>query len=335
MDPRAKATRESVFKACDQLMASGQYPSARNIVAITRGSLSTIGPLRDEWAREFAAIYRDARFLKGIPRDVSELLTSLWESACSKSDQHHQAESKQLRTTIEQLHSALADAQATSASLEQRLQIADEASASLHAANRQLHERIASDTSAHQTAIQRFEESVRAASAEHAAKIDALQAQASEASARYAQEISQSAEERRRLMLQVDSSRQDLARLASASDSARAKHEAAVETLTARADQQSARADQVTSELADARAKLATLQTQLLSAQALAQSNAAHRDALAVQLLAKDNLLDSQSRQLDQQLESNRSLAESVQQLQKLLSIPMKEASKVNRSSPK
>jgi len=335
MDPRAKATRESVFKACDQLMASGQYPSARNIVAITRGSLSTIGPLRDEWAREFASIYRDARFLKGIPPDVSELLTSLWESACSKSDEHHQVESKQLHAAIEQLRSALSDAQATSSALEHRLQVADQALSSAQAANRQLHDRISSETSEHQAAVHRFEEAFRAAAAEHASKVTALQAQAAEATTAHAQEIAQAADERRRLMLQLDSARQDLSRMASESAAARAKHEAAIDGLTTRADLQASRADQAVAELSQTRASIATLQAQLRAAESLAQSHAAQRDEVSSQLRAKDELIEAQSRQLGQQLESNRSLVESVDHLRRLLSVPKKQVTKSSRFSPK
>lgn len=76
-----KATASSIAAAAERLIAQGKYPSAKEIAAITGGSLSTITPLRDEWWARFCTQYRTGRFLPGMPEAVSDLLRDVWNKA--------------------------------------------------------------------------------------------------------------------------------------------------------------------------------------------------------------------------------------------------------------
>ena len=64
----------------------GSIPTVREILKITHGSLTTIGPLRDEWWQSIAKQYRDGRFIDTLPSDVASQFLSVWQLARAHAD---------------------------------------------------------------------------------------------------------------------------------------------------------------------------------------------------------------------------------------------------------
>lgn len=305
---RALATRETVFKACDELLLSGQYPSARSVVAITKGSLSTVGPLRDEWWRQLAVSYRDSKFLKGVPPNISDFLTGVWTAACEHASRRFDADAAQLKTELADARAAHDQAAERASGFEAQLAREKEQSSLLA-------ERLARLEAAHDQLSRLHAETVDAHRAElvsigqlHADKIAAAQASAADAARSHAEATARHEDERRRLMLQVDSSRQESVRVSEASLAAAAQHEAAAHAASQRLDQMATQNRDLSASLASARAEASALAAQLAAAQAYAAQVVAERDALVSRVQAAEALLESQAKVISDQVQASRDI---------------------------
>jgi chromosome segregation ATPase len=319
---RALATRETVFKACDELLLSGQYPSARSVVAITKGSLSTVGPLRDEWWRQLAASYRDTKFLKGVPAEISEFLTGVWTSACDHAANRFDAQAAQLEAQLADARQAHEQAVQRASDAEAALTLEKSQSALLSDRVAQL--KIGLGQAATQLADTREAHRLELASLtrSHADKLSAAEAARADASRAHAEEIVRRDEERRRLMLQIDASRQETIRVSEASLAAAAQHELAVQAATQRLDQAASQIRELSTTLAAARAESASIASQLAASQVHASQLLADREALATQLQAAQALIQSQAKVISDQVQASREMGETLSGFQALLSKP-------------
>jgi chromosome segregation ATPase len=316
---RALATRETVFKACDELLLSGQYPSARSVVAITKGSLSTVGPLRDEWWRQLAVSYRDSKFLKGVPPNISDFLTGVWAAACEHASRRFDADAAQLKIELADARAAHDQAAERASGFEAQLDREKDQS-SLFA------ERLARLQSAHDQLSRLHAETVDSHRAEllsigqlHADKIAAAQASAADAARSHAEATARHEDERRRLMLQVDSCRQESIRVSEASLAAAAQHEAAAHAASQRLDQMATQNRDLSASLATARAEASALAAQLAAAQAHAAQVVAERDALVSRVQAAEALLESQAKVISDQVQASRDINLTLAGFQTLL----------------
>ncbi len=316
---RALATRETVFKACDELLLSGQYPSARSVVAITKGSLSTVGPLRDEWWRQLAVSYRDSKFLKGVPPNISDFLTGVWAAACEHASRRFDADAAELKTELADARAAHDQAAERASGFEAQLAREKEQSsllaerlARLEAAHDQLSRLHAGTVDAHRAELVSIAQL-------HADKIAAAQASAADAARSHAEATARHEDERRRLMLQVDSSRQESIRVSEASLAAAAQHEAAAHAASQRLDQMATQNRDLSSALAAARAEASALAAQLAAAQAHAAQVVAERDALVSRVQAAEALLESQAKVISDQVQASRDINLTLAGFQTLL----------------
>jgi hypothetical protein len=319
---RALATRETVFKACDELLLSGQYPSARSVVAITKGSLSTVGPLRDEWWRHLAASYRDTKFLKGVPAEISDFLTGVWTAACNHAAKRFDTQASQMAGELADARQAHEQAVQRAAAAEAALVREKDQSAQLSDRVAQLQASLGRATAELSEAIEAHRLELSALAQSHSDKLASSEAARAELSRVHAEEIVRREEERRRLMLQVDASRQETIRMSEASLAASAQHELAVQAATQRLDQSSAHNRELTVALSSGRAESASIASQLAASQVHASQLLADRDALATQLQAAQSLIQSQAKVISDQVQASREMGETLSGFQALLAKP-------------
>ena len=312
----AKATREAVFSVCNDLMMRGQIPSVRDILKITRGSLSTISPLRDEWWKSIVSQYKDGQLITGLPPDVSQHLVNVWNLASGYAKDALQVE----RLTLES--KSLADAARVEAA-EARAAAAVNALAEAQAeARRSLRSHseatdlLRERASEHQGVVTVLTERIATLDAQTLANEEAHSAELRRIETSHSAEVERFDSERKRLMLQLDIQRQDISRL-TASNS---KSESHASELAARLAEYVARLSALEDELTAARAQAieSTLREQH-SQSSLAAALAA-RDALSAKLLAKESLLVTQAEMMTAQTRSSELVAAAFTELKKLIS---------------
>ena len=316
----ALATRESVFKACDDLLSKGEYPSARSVVARTKGSLSTVGPLRDEWWAQLSNTYRAGKFLEGVPPDISVFLIGVWKAACEHASRCFEAESATFKQSLE-------DARLAHEKEVARVFEAESALSRERHQTRHLEDRVAELESSHAILSTQHAASIDAHRLElaalvqtHADKLAAVQASAADTSRAHAEEIARYEEERRRLMLQVDVSRQESIRVSEASLSAAAQHQAAIQASAQRLDQLSTHNHEMSASLAASRVEASSLAAQLAAAQSHAAQLGVERDTLNSRLQAAEALLESQAKTISDQVQASRDFNITLAGFQTLLS---------------
>jgi septal ring factor EnvC (AmiA/AmiB activator) len=111
MKAGAKATRESVFAACDAIADEGRIPTVREICSRTGGSLSTIGPLRDQWTAKFVAQVQRGR-QAGLPEEVVRAFSGLWQAAVAEASKQLDSARVELRVDAEGIQERVTRAEA-------------------------------------------------------------------------------------------------------------------------------------------------------------------------------------------------------------------------------
>lgn len=319
MDPRTRATRESVFAACDELLLLGQYPSARAVVAKTKGSLSTVGPLRDEWWRLLAEKYRETKYLKGVPRDASDFLTGVWATASSLAAAAFDDQAARLKQTLVEREAELGAARASIASFQADLQLSQDSVAGLSDQVAQLQAAATHQATEHAAEIATLRDQLRVAHEANSRQAADAQAAAAEASRRLADSAEAAADERRRLLVQVDTARQESVRLAEAASVAASRHSAAIESLNTRLDAAGLAAEHASREAAAARTESATLSARLTAAEHANAALREERDSIAARLAASAATVVSQGELLAAQAAASQAINGTLNSLKRLL----------------
>lgn len=319
MDPRARATRESVFAACDELLLLGQYPSARAVVAKTKGSLSTVGPLRDEWWRLLAENYRETKYLKGMSREVSDFLTGVWTTASSLAAKAFDEQAARLTQALAEREAELVAARASMVSTQADLHRSHESVATLSDQVSQLQAAASRQASEYAAEIAVLRDQLRAAHEANARQAADAQAAATEASRRLADAAETAAEERRRLLVQVDTARQETVRLAEAASAAATRHAAALDSLNARLDAATLAADHASRDATASRAEAAALTARLAASEQANVSIRAERDSLAARLATSEATVAAQGDLLSVQAAASHALNGTLDSLKRLL----------------
>jgi chromosome segregation ATPase len=331
----ALATREAVFKACDELLLQGHYPSARSVVAITKGSLSTVGPLRDEWWRQLAASYRDTKFLKGVPAEISDFLTGVWASACDHAAKKFDSQAAYMCQALEGSRSAHAQAAQRVSELETVVVRETDRSAQLSERVVELEAALSRLTDQHSQAIEAHRRELASLAQAHAEKLSAAEAARTEDARNHSAEVARGEDERRRLMVQLDASRQETIRLSQAWLAAAAQHETSMQAASQRLDQAAAENRELIASLSSARADAAAAASQHASSASHVAQLTAERDALNSSLRSAESLLESQAKVISGQVEASRAMGETLASFQTLLADPHPNTSPQPRSSRK
>ena len=316
MKSGAKATREAVFAVCNELMMAGKVPTVRDILKATKGSLSTITPLRDEWWKSIVGQFKDGKLISGLPADVSQQLVNVWNLAAGYANdallsERLALESKSLadaalvlaaQARAERAVEALVDAQAE----------ASRALAAHSEATNLLRERAAE----HQGVVAVLTDRIATIDAQSRSIEDAHASELRRIEAAHSAEFERFDSERKRLMIQLDTQRQDITRLSGSN----AKHEARADELSARLAEDAARLSSLEDVAVQARSEAAEALRREQGTQSALAALSLERDGLQAQLQAKESLLVTQAEMMTAQTRSSEVVAAAFDELKTLIS---------------